>query len=1396
MNKIILNLLLLVSYFFSYFANNAFASTYDFIEAQNVYSMPKLGSGSCYITYGGENAKNLRVCSATLITNHQISYSKDCVTPVAARQRVETYLYCQNGTVKRKVSFNNQAKNNDLNHLSLSEALPLKTLSYKRDAKIEDSEYTKCFIKTGRKYVLLKPLERTTTLKNGIVKDPILNVSDYGAGVYCLNKSNEEQLIGLYGKDGKILNLREFEELNKTNFTNIQLNEPASEGLSQVCQEGFSCLRKVSTQVMDLTADMINVLNQLKDDIENIDKNQELEDLEIDYKKIRSECNKISIDLTQQNDQDSNAGFMSGAMGKVEAGAISAVGLFNDDFLLNQFKDVEIIAENLSPEKIRSVFSEVTKANKDLSKIDLIKKLTSEYTKEIVKKIALDMDVLRNDDSRNYNDLVRDLMKNFDLCLNDANSKNTVLACADKFSKSAAVKIAEIEMENQLGDNFEKLFENKEEYLKLKISAKDSYYRCITKYYYREDNIENNNKAKGCVYMSILTAYNKTKDVTIEQYLKDAKVQANDIPGLKQKIFNSSNNCQYGPILNSTNTNSVSEFETLSILDIENFKEDLDSCIKTLSLNAGRVITEQTVKNHPQINDIIKDPKRVSQITESVALRLFDKCIEVQPKKESDPNKCRDVITAITTLEVAKSEVFKAIKDVSEGNKDLESDISTKVEDKIISCQKNLEDEYLAKMAESQNLPKEQKTVQCLLSGVKEIVSKITAKTLSDKINNDPLMKEYANDILKLKEIKELDKFTVSCFEEKFKNAQTIDQFTKDIDKVKEECTFLTTKKATVLISPIVLERKLASAIEDPKKAKILAQNYTAGNKGLIARLEKAVSSQELDLIVTQITPDLTIKGAEILIPKLVDEMLKDFDAKTKESIKKDLISSMNSCIRSLDIKDKQINAKVDKCINKSTLEGYEKIGGLIISKNIFDVLAPDKGIAHSLVNQSKLRFSKCAQNIDLGVSPDNYKSTINKCMIDEVASLSIDIPREAIILYAPEVGLDINKDKLRNELKKVEDYYLNRTSTLPNKYGEYLLDSHAEHMQCISNAQKELKRVNETDMNKVQAAYKLCTDNVEGNVKQGIVNIFTNKHAGSKNDPDKAAMLNLGSTLIGLTSNVKDESSEVKPLKDTFSQMHMVGEKFKTVCNLDHKKCYDVALKTRRDIDAFKKKNPNATGDELFNKFIESDVLDLIVKTEISNSLQAQLLEGMKDYLDKENILKSQIVEITKLSSVEKLMSSTQGKKVKADIIKSIKDGSIDKIMEDNKFRAEFAKLLTNDTSNDSFIDKLIFGIVQPMVVNERQTSSGLGGIFRNPKVAIGRLFGIVQGKDFDWLKIRNNNYGKEAREIFAKEIFAPIVAGVELDKQPSTNKKYKNRLEQLTASIEEKITAAIKSM
>jgi hypothetical protein len=1359
-----------------------------------------------------------RLCAATVLSQTQIIFSANC-RKKRSRARVgrSLRLVCLSGAIELKIPEYSENKRalKGFSFVKLNSPLPI------LPPKIEEaaSDYTECKIHTPKRTIEIKTL-------SDIDKHRLEN-SEIGSSVRCLDQNGDPIILGIFTNNKRFKRFSELDALTSKIDSSITLPDLRdTQSFTQSCIEGENCIDQLDENIKELTDDIIKVIEKLNSDlkaaqerISEVSNNEdELDKLKSEFDDIRYLCQKTSNEIKALADDKVDTNWRDSVMGFIEGGAIATVNGFTNavnwtpidwdyKFLLNQFKDVEILKEHLSDSEFDKIYEEMEKEHEDKSNIDKIKLLTNKYAQEVVKKISKELNIQRRSDI-SYDDFTKDLTTNFNSCLKTAVDKETVLECADKFSLTAAVKISKIELENQLVDNFASRFDA-DEFKLVSKRANQIYTRCINQYFYNEKvskDIVSSDKAKACVYEAILAAYEKTKEKELNAALGDFFSGEKKKEVLKQ-IEKEAHNCHLGPIINSPERLTNKDYATLSLLEVDDYKKSLFSCVEKLSVEAGRQVISASIKQNDQVIDNIKDETQISLMATNILKNEYKNCLELQKNRESkDPNACRNIITAVTTVDVANHVMAQKVDEMFESSPlPIKENLKTNINKIMTECRSKLSSDLQKDISNNIESNEFEKDInQCLSNSIDLIVKDLTPIKISDSIDEKESIVKYKKEILKDPAIKGLTSFTRKCFKDEFSKYDTVEKLTSNLDAVQEKCIFKTEKRATDAIALIIMNKELSPVLNDEKLTSLIINGYRTGKRGLSARIAQAKNSDELNRVVALITPDLTKLAAKRIVPKLVDEYLEDFSKETKDRIKTKLVSSMNQCIaQAKELTNDKIEEKVNFCMNQVTSQGYKEIGNTLISKNIDDVIADFPMVAARLKANSNKRINKCINAINTDIDSEEYKVKIELCLTNEIYTLSHSIPREALIAFSPNTDSRLSKKILASKMTEIEREFA-KNGSYNKKVTDPLLKSHVELMSCLHSARSKMLNAQDHNISNALDDYPKCTDKVEPSIKSHIANGFSKKH--SPDSSYREEFRDLGLTLTSLSGkkessvsnqpNAMDETGRSEGLTDSFRLMNMVGEKTATACAFSARACKSAITKTKNKVLDYKKNNPDASSDELVSQFIDSPIMDEIIKTELAATLRVEFIKGLSDYKDSKGIMNSVIRDITSPKTINELLRTPHGKDILRIIKEEIENDNMDAVGENKKLRRALAKAITYRTNNDSIVDKLLYGIVQPMLDQERESSNGVFGIFKNFKTSLGRVFRIVRARDFKWSKIRNTKEGRAAREIFAKQLFAPIIEGQDLEKKPATNGKSKNFLDQKSKQLEDLIIKGLKSL
>lgn len=1344
-----------------------------------------------------------KLCSATLLSQTQVVFTPNCRQRISrSRTGRSLKLICMSGAVEVNLPPTERTSFiKPLNYIKLRKPLPIHSPKLQLERKLI-SKYKSCELITPiRKIKLNRPIS---------IKVHKLKTSEIGSHIMC-----DGIIIGIADSKKSFTLLSSHPSLKDTIDRNVYISEDRDEeNVEQTCNKTANCIKALDSKVEDLTSDMLLILEKLNEDFKDLSKTRvttkkALTELKSDFTDIKYTCQKVDNQSKQLKDDQIDTDWKDSLMGSVESGAISTMDTISSalklassksdyNFLLNQFKDVEILKENLSNKEFKDLYKKVERLNPDISNIDKIKKLTQTYADSAIKNIAKDFDLQRSSD-QSYSALTKDLMKEFNKCLTKSKSKSNVMTCADKLSLSSAVKISSIELENQLKENFISRF-TEQEYIDIKREVDKTYVNCINQYFYNEErnkDINSSDKAKACVYEAILVAYEFTKEKELNAVI-DSMFSDKEKEIIFKEVHKESRNCNLGSVINSSNKLKNQDYRTLALLSVDDFKTSLFSCVEKLSVKAGEFVVRKSIKLNPQVIENIKDPVLISFLAKRAVKEDYKDCLDAQPKSMSkNPEGCRDIITTMTTLDVASEVMKNNISDIYINEKESNKrDQTVNKTNKIIrECKSRIREKALDNLRSgAPSVSTEKDTVNCLSKAVLEIVDSTTDDKILESLKENEIASKYLSEVLKLKKIKALKKETKDCFEKKLKLLNTVEEFTSATDKIQKECIFKTEKVATSAISLLAIDKELREHLPNKSQRQSLISKYNGGPTGLYSRISQAKTKKELDSIVSKIQPELTIKVASKLIPELVRDYLSDYSKKEQSSTSNYLIGTLKNCITRMQKKypSSKYETELKKCTNKTTGYGYKEIAKKLINQNIDSTLSGFKEAASRVKKKSAARVKNCLNLIPTTLSDTKYKKRSERCLSDEIFTLSYSLPREALGQYRVLTGEKLGVRELESNLKNVEKYFLLK-GRYPKGVNSPSVKIHMSTMKCLTSKKRTLLRTGKYNIDNAQKEFAKCTDLIENKVKNQVATHFSDHFSAGHREHH--AMKKLGLVLTNLTGNNKEKDNNTD-IGDTTRLLFTVGEKVKTTCNYNFGGCKKAITESKSVIDNYKKKNPNATNTELANTFIDSPIMTNVIKAELALTLRVELTKGLSEHSDKQGIMAKVLKDITSSEMIDTLMKTPHGKKVLDIVRDEIKNDRIGAIAENPELKKELAKAIVYDIGNDSFVDKLMYGLVQPTLNQEKKSSNGIFGIFKNFKVSMGRALRIVKGRHFKWDKIRNTKEGKRAREIFAKNLFSPIIQGEDLEKKPSTHKKSKNYLEQQSTQIEELIIKGLKAL
>lgn len=1355
-----------------------------------------------------------KLCSGTVISQDQVLFNENCRQKLNRAQVGRVLkLSCLSGAIESIIPITTGTKG--LGAMKLAKLrtplpiLPPTLIKHKDQAE----KLKEC--------VLITPLRKQKIKNLSSIKRLKVSPSEVGAAISCLNENGERAILGFFNDLSSFSYIWDNEELKQKINTEFQM-PPAQDQRSFMtsCKESVNCLNELQKEVEELSGDIIKIITHLNEDlVKTQDKitqrvnELQLNNLKEEFDEIRHRCYQAANELKLRSDDEVDTNWRDSLMGLIEGGAIATVDGFTAavnftpidwdyNFLLNQFKDVEILKENLTEEEFKSIYLKVERDNKKASNVERIKKLTGAYAQKVVTKIAKDLDIGRGHEEI-YDSLDKNLIPPFKKCLSSAVDKETVLECADKFSLTAAVKIAKIELDNQLNENFATRF-NEDEFELVKKRSHQIYERCINQYYYDDrlqKDISSSDKAKACVYESILAAYEKTKEKELNITLAGLFNQEERKEIIKD-IEKEARNCHLGNIINSPERLTKSQYKTLSLLEIDDYKSSLFSCVEKLSIRAGEHVIKRSIETNPQVVEYSGSTQEISKLTQRLLTNEYRQCLDYQSNRENkDPQACSDLITAVTTVNVATKALEKNVTELFSSQAEIDTNMK-EISAIMNRCEKEIGPQLLDAIREERTIDYESKVTACLSASVDIIVRNLTPQKISESLDENPGIAKYKEEILAMDEVKGLTAFTQKCFKDSFSQLRTIDEFTSNLDEIQEKCIFETEKRATDKIALLVMEKELLPVLEDRESTKALIEKYYNGDQGLALRISQAKNKEELNRIVALITPELTQRAAKEVIPSMTAQYLSEATKEDKKRIQAELLGHIETCIEETKkYENDKIDKGVNRCMNTVSAKGHILIGETLINENIESILGDFPQASQKLKKNSKRRITQCIGKLSQDLQKEKYSQALEECLSNEIYTLSHSIPREAWLSYAKNTTTNYSQELLEAKLLEVERYF-RITGDYKREIRDPLIANHVSLLRCLSQKRANLKKRGNHSVAKVLETYPACTDKIEDQVKGEVATKFSHDHAprdGLGKDFKELGLILTSLTGEASSSNTgssQSASQSKDSVSDAFRMMNLIGTKMAATCTFNEGDCRKSIAQTKVDISDYKKKNPQATGDQLVNRFIDSPLMDEVIKAELAATLRVELIKGLKDYKDSEGILEGVLKDISSPESINQLIATPYGNEILRLVKNEIKNDNLDNVGNNKKLRRALANAITYNTGNNSFVDKLMYAIVQPTLNSERRKSNGVFGIFKNFKVALGRALRIVKARNFKWEKIRETKEGRVARDIFAKQIFAPIINGEDLERSRATDKKSKNLLEQKSKQVEDLIIKGLMSL
>lgn len=1407
------------------------------VDSSVLESLPAGGRHSCYfVNQNTTRSDQVLLCSATIVSQTQVmledSHCWQHVQKRAPRTRVnrnKTQLVCNGAQVSYQFSPRPSAKKaGGLILAQLPQPLPYAgpVINTQADKRAELLNSNKCQVKTatlegrlGREFLIDAQMK---------IRHREAGVSPHFAGghVVCQDENNndEQTIIAIVGADGKLLFLDQNRAL--LNLIDKNKHQTAELSLEQradlLCRETQECLEQVSPEVMNLTSNVLDIVKALHLDLkektapsETEQRQEILTELMNLWREILIACQDAIWKERRSTDSQAQEGYLTGLSGTFERLSISVAEVVSEDFLLNQFSDVDLFTENLTEDQMKEVLKKIEPQTKDLNNIQRVAQSAKALAFEVVKKFLLELNPDMSEEEQNA--WIEENAADFAACLESAKSSAMVKECGDKFGETVPALIAKTELDRQTSKNFLSLYTDDQgsvrqsDYQTLKNETTLAFQRCVENYYYTNKTTKAPERARACVYEGLLAGYHHTARGQIQDNFEKTITDPQELEAMVRSSLSQAQDCDYGPLFHRSGRMSEADYQMLSRLGVQEFQAKLEECSQSLTQNVGSLVITQSILNTPEVKENY-DENAALTLSQQVLADYYRPCMDRQTRagNKANPRHCEQMITQLTTLQVAKSLMKNAL------NKQLEDlgstaltidqqnrfkdEIQSLVEDKIDQCHNELKDEFLDSIAAQQeNLEQAQrKTLLCVNEGVKIMASRLTTLKLESTFANDPNLSAYGDQILQREDIKTLPALTAQCFSEEIEKLEAVNQLSASLDQISNDCALKTEKQATLMALEVILNERLKENIQDQEDRDKFIREVISEDQGLSTLILTATSAEQLKQTVANIPARVTLRFARGSIPQLINQHLEGkTSAENIERLSQNLIQSLSECIEQYQPPTEQ---ELSGCINRTSAKGHQDILKEMVVLTAKENLQNQEELAQRLARDSQERLKLCLDKVDISKESADYNKELEKCMVFEIGLISRDIPREAILGMTPLLTSRYSPAQLRQQMTKVENFYLQNGDLSGVDDRDPAVGVYMSLNSCLVRVRSDLRRANPS-ISEAQKEYEVCTSEIEGQIKNTIRRNFVNKSYPGKTSDHVEVLNSAAEILIELTGKQPptapgEKAQDPSDVSKTVALLDIVGSSTIVACNYHRRGCVEALAQTKREVLRYKERNPNATSKELEQLFINSPFVELIIESNVSQAMATQLSANLRSFADAEGILAGKIRDITGPAVLGPIMDNRYGQAAKALVKQSILEGkSTDEVVNNPALKASLGMALTQDLGINSFSDQLLHGLVQPVLNQQQRSSNNPGGLFTNPKVTFGRLFGVVKGRDFSWERIRTTPHGQEARRIFAQEILQPVLEGRDITRVPAGNNA-KSQQDLAMARIQSLIEEGIKEL
>ncbi len=1298
----------------------------------------KANSQSCLVQVVAKDPNSAirprNICSATLLKHQKVAFTPTCFpTRIIARTQ-KLQVSCLEGLVTQDISARElprmKSESSGIHFIDVELKMDIPLLESAR--KVVSDE--KCSFEYENSQL---PLSEYLPEKHMM----------WGAPVFC-EQAGKRELVGILSASG----ISEFSSPSELNVGETYVSETSTQN---ICQELGNCLDDL-VGLPDNLSDKIKVLEHMVKE-EEIATRGSVTQLKLDARDLLQRCHEEKID-SELGPKELEGGFLALLKGRVESAYMSAFHS-HEDMADEVLESAGKMLTN--PEKVKAKVVEALDKNDDLSNLDKIKQAAQIVAAEVLKEKMAPLGLTTDEEQ---NPVLLRIMPSFKECLASAvNATGKVKECSNELQKKAPIVIGRAVVEKNFEKNFSSQFKDDNQEAEIRKLTLASFDRCISDFYLVEMNqsgpLTTEEMTKACVYESLSGAFNKVVDQKISDNINQLEIPEREKLSLKSDIIKNGINCPMGTTISKAPNYSTQERRYLGKISSSGFESSIKSCQNSITTYASDILIPKILNSHKDIVKAIPSESQRQSFVETVINGPYKECKSWFTKQGVPYNVavCEGIVRHEAFTKVASIELQS--KADGYGVKD-----TLKIMLEFKACNMRIEQKLLALTPHDS---REQEEIACLQAAVENLASAAVPLKIEQELANVPSLLPIKDQILSSPGIKSLDETMKECLRSGLSNSQDLGAFNEKLKTSIDECTFEVTKSAYKEIVPMALELELKKNIPDQ-----------ARREQFIAQFEKDVLTDKLSQLkmgadskafLTDIKRDVMRAYAVSELDSMLAAPLEQIKStSTRERLAQEVRNSFMGCIEN--------SAQVEKCPRLVTVEATKKIGGAALDENIRAVVKDAR--ADELSDKARGELERCIDRLE---APTEEKA--KACVGKSAINLTATIPTLVLGDYSKALGSNLSSSKLQGELEKVKKFY-EGTGKANFSNSDPAVTLYAAHQTCLSGAREQISR----DALTLEAALEYSTK-CASEFEASVVNSMRRKFTGiSTSKTIRGELSNIFDVLMLFKDAAKPEASGKSNAgqEDLAPLMDMIASMSKDACNYDLATCKARVKALKEDMIAYAKAPPAKTMDQLKDRLVKSKFMDLIIEAQVAKSLKGELTRGLASMRDRAGYLDMSIDNITSPGILRNIMNSSRGKVLLAEVKVKILAGETDNLTQSPRIRQALAGALVANTSHNSFVDHLFYGIVEPQILDKKGSFSGV----------IGRALGIVKTDKFTWREIRKTPEGQQARAMFAR-FFSGVVTGeVEASDIKAPSARQKARGYPSEKEIVDLITKGLKSM